>query len=333
MQIESNRDAAFEEFAAAGEVEVGDANAGVDTAEGDDEKEKKPAVKRGPPKPAPKPAAADDAGDDEDQGVDDEGGDEDDEQPKPKKTAAEHQIDRLKREKRELQKQLREGPGSSELARRLEAVETRLTGGNTGDTKTAAKPAPDPSDAEKYPLGHLDDRYIEDKLDWLAEQKATKMADSVLQREQEKERDAAIRSHQEALLNVVNGIAAKGSELYDDFQETVVDAGMNGDYDLSQPTFEACAEADNGAQILYDLSQDTKEASRVAKLTPYGQLKYVQERDAEIATGKRGRTKPGAGEPPKNQARGTKSSTQINPATDNLNDFEKAWKRDEEKNK
>ncbi len=106
---------------------------------------------------------------------------------------------------------------------------------------------------------------------------------------------------------------------------------MRGDYDLGQPTFEACTEAENGSQILYDLSQDTKEARRVAKLSPYQQLKYVQERDAEIGTGKRGRTKPKAGEPPKNLPRGANSKTAINPATDNLNDFGKLWEQEAKK--
>jgi hypothetical protein len=135
------------------------------------------------------------------------------------------------------------------------------------------------------------------------------------------------------LLDVVDDLSAKGSELFEDFQETVVEAGMRGDYDLAQPTFEACAEADNGAQILYDLSQDRKEASRVAKLSPLGQLKYVLERDAEISGGRKGRTKPQAGAPPKNQAKGANSKMQINPATDNLGDFEKAWEQDEKKSK
>jgi hypothetical protein len=328
MQIETNSTSEFDEFVAAGEVEVG-------KPEGE-APEEKPEPKRGPPRPAKtveKPAANeddDDTGDDDSAG---EGEDDGEEELKPKKTAAEHQIERLKREKRDLQKQLREGGGSADLARRLENIEKGLSGGKPGDNSNAGTLAPDPSDTDKYPLGHLDDRYIEDKLEWLADQKATRMADSVLQREQEKERDAAIRQHQEALLNVVDDLAAKGSEQFEDFQESVVEAGMRGDYDLAQPTFEACAEADNGPQILYDLSQDTKEASRVAKLTPYGQLKYVQERDAEIGTGKKGRTKPKAGEPPKNLPRGANSKTEINPATDNLNDFEKAWERDAKKGK
>jgi hypothetical protein len=332
MQIETNQSTSeFDEFVAAGDVEVGDANAGVDK----DEKDEKPAPKRGPPKEAAKPAAAadDDEGDDQGDEGDDEGDDEGEDKPKPKKTAAEHQIERLKREKRELQRKLREGGASTDLSRRLENIEKGLSGANSGDNQTAGTPAPDPSDTAKYPLGHLDDRYIEDKLEWLADQKATKLADSALQRQQENERNAAINAHQQALLTVVDDLAAKGSDQFEDFQEAVVEAGMRGDYDLAQPTFEACAEADNGPQILYDLSQDTKEASRVAKLTPYGQLKFVQERDAEISAGKKGRTKPKAGDPPKNLPRGANSKTTINPATDNLGDFEKAWEADAKKSK
>ncbi len=325
MGIESNQDdAEFAEFEAAGEVE--DANAGIEQSDDG----KKPAGKTA--KEA-KTGAAADAGDDdgEDQGGD-EGDEEGDDKPKPRKTAAEHQIERLKREKRELQRQLREGTGT-DLSRRLENIERGLSTAKGGDTQDTGKAAPDPSDADKYPLGHLDDRYIEDKLEWLADQKASKQADTVLQRQREIEQNAAVNAQQEVLLNLVDGLSTKGSELFEDFQETVVEAGMRGDYDLQQPTFEACTEADHGAQILYDLSQDTKEARRVAKLTPYGQLKYVQEKDAEIASGKKGRTKPGAGQPPRTQSKGANSKTQISPATNDLNDFEKAWKQDAAKSK
>lgn len=322
MGIESNKSTPeFDEFVASGEIEVGE-------PETPSEEEKKPAPKRGPPKEAKVPAAADEGAED-DQG-EEEGGEEE-ETAKPKKTAKDHQIERLKREKRDLQRQLREGGASAELTRRLENIEKGLSGGKGGDNQGSGTPAPDPTDSDKYPLGHLDDRYIEDKLEWLADQKAAKIADSALQRQQEQERNAAINAAQEGLLNLVEDISAKGSEQFEDFQESVVEAGMRGDYDLGQATFEACAEADNGPQILYDLSQDTKEATRVAKLSPYAQLKYVQERDAEIGVGKKGRTKPKAGEPPKNMPRGANSKTQINPATENLNDFEKAWELDAKK--
>ncbi|MFL6544861.1 MAG: hypothetical protein ACJ8LM_06715, partial [Candidatus Udaeobacter sp.] len=201
-------------------------------------------------------------------------------------------------------------------------------GGNRGDNQDAGKPAPDPQDTAKYPLGHLDDRYIEDKLEWLADEKAAKQAGSALQRQQEIERNEAARRQQSDILAKVDDLASKGADIADDFQEAVVESGMRGDWDLSQPTFEAAHEAEHGAQILYNLSQDPKEATRVAKLSPFQQLKYVQEKDAELAKGKRGNTKPQAGDPPKNTARGANSRTNISPATDDLDDFEKAWERD-----
>lgn len=323
----------FDEFVASGEVEVGDSN----LASQEEEQPKKAAPRRGPPKPAAKAEAAAPAGDDDDQqGVDDdddqqdgadEGDDQQDGDEKPKKTARDHQIERLKREKAELARQLREA-SSSELARRLENLEKGLQGGNGGGNSNAGTPEPDPTDTDKYPLGHLDDRYIEDKLEWLAEKKATERADAVLQRQQENERNAAVQREQQELLGKVDDLATRGSDLYDDFQESVVEAGMRGDWDLSQATFEAAHEAENGAQILYELSQDKKEATRVARLSPYQQLKFVQERDAEIGKGKTPRRIPRAGEPPKNTARGANSRTQINPATENLDDFEKAWEAD-----
>jgi hypothetical protein len=165
----------------------------------------------------------------------------------------------------------------------------------------------------------------------LAEKKATERADAVLQRQQEYEQAQAAQAQQQDLLVKVDELAVRGIDLYDDFQESVVEAGMKGDWDLSQATFEAAHEADNGAQILYELSQDKDEASRVAKLSPYQQLKFVQARDAEITQGKSPRRIPKAGDPPRNTARGANSRTHISPATENLDDFEKAWEADAKK--
>ena len=301
----------FDEFVAAGDVEVGKSNI-------------TPAEKPADDGPELDLGITDENSDPDNQDIDDAG---DGEEEKPKKSARDHQIERLKREKSDLQRQLREA-SNSDLAKRLENLEKGLQGGNGSDNSGNGIAAPDPTDADKYPLGHLDDRYIEDKLEWLAERKATERADAVLQRQQESERNAAAERQQQDLLVKVDDLAVRGSDIYEDFQESVVESGMRGDWDLSQATFEAAHEADNGAQILYELSQDKKEATRVARLSPYQQLKFVQARDAEIGKGKSPRRVPQAGEPPKNIARGANSRTHINPATENLDDFEKAWELD-----
>lgn len=349
-------DAEFEAFEAAGTVEVGDSNLDAGkTGEGDKSEktgeadEAKPAKRRGPPKEAAKAAAPakgaeegeegdekppkkaaktseEEAGDEEEKPAKTgEEEDEDEEEEKPKKSERKP-SDRI----RELTKRLRTSENlRAGMEDRLSALEKgglpKTPGADRSDSQEL--PAPDPTDTEKYPLGHLDDRYIEDKLEWLTDKKAAERADAVLLRQQEAETIRAQERQQQDLLGKVDDLAERGSDI-EDFQESVIEAGMRGDWDLSQATFEAAHEVDNGAQILHELSQDKKEASRVAKLSNFQQMKFVQERDAEIEKAKGGRKIPKAGAPPENQARGANSKTQINPATDNLDDFEKAWERD-----
>jgi hypothetical protein len=123
-------------------------------------------------------------------------------------------------------------------------------------------------------------------------------------------------------------VTAKGTEIHDDYEEVVVNAGLRGDYKLTQVTFEAAAEAEHGAQILYDLAADKKEAARVASLSPYQQLKFVADKNAEIA-GKApppARKIPGRDQaPPANQPRGGSSRTEIRGDTDDLDNFEKVF--------
>jgi hypothetical protein len=308
----------FEDFVSAGKVEVGSEVAAEKEAAEEAPKRRDPPKTKAEPEPE-----AEDADDIEVAGEEGADGDEGDEEPEPKPKRL--PSDRI----RELTKKLRERDRLLETTlSRIENLEKGLSGENQGGNQDSGKPEPDASDTDKYPLGHLDDRYIEDKLEWLSEKKATERADAVLQRQQEYEQAQAAQAQQQDLLVKVDELAVRGIDLYDDFQESVVEAGMKGDWDLSQATFEAAHEADNGAQILYELSQDQKEASRVAKLSPYQQLKFVQARDAEITQGKTPRRIPKAGDPPRNVARGANSRTHISPATENLDDFEKAWQAD-----
>lgn len=330
----------FDDFVASGDVEVGSEVA----AEKDEASTPK---RRGPPKTKEVPAVEeaddtnesqkieqDDAGDqqeidqdetDQDE-IDEDEGDEDDKPKKQRKPS-----ERI----RELTRKLRDRDRLLETAlARLDRIEnSSLQPPADGGSQATEKAAPDPSDTDKYPLGHLDDRYIEDKLDWLAEKKAAERADAVLQRQQENEQRQQAERQQRELLVKVDDLATRGAEAYDDFTESVVEAGMRGDWALDQPTFEAAHEAENGAQILYELSRDKAEAKRVANLTPYQQLKFVQARDAEISASKQPRRVPRAGTPPENTARGANSRMQISPATDNLDDFEKAWMADAKKSR
>jgi hypothetical protein len=240
----------------------------------------------------------------------------------PKKTQT--PSDRI----RELNKRLRQSErlrqaDKDHFEQRLSNIEKiGLSNGSGSDSSSDIGNAPDPADTDKYPLGHLDDRYIEDKLEWLSTKKAAERADAVLQRQQENERNAAVQQEQAALLDKVDDLATRGSEMFDDFQETVVEAGMRGDYPLQQATFEAAFEADHGAQILHELSQNRKEAVRVANLSIYQQVKFVEARNAEIAAkGKTARI-PKAGDPAPS-VRGSGARKTISPATDSFEEFER----------
>lgn len=334
--------------ATGGEIEVGATKDAIET----NIPEPEPAKKGGGTGKPPREKAADKAatdkaagkeapGDDEDKSKlaeepgeedDDEDEEDDDEENAAKKQ--EGHLKRLKRERMQAKAENRELKArlaaleSGPLAQRLERLEKGLQGGNSGGNPSDIGKAPDPLDAAKYPLGHLDDRYIEDKLDFLASQKAAERADAVLQRQQEGERQAQAQKAHAELLEKVDDLSTRGSEIFDDFQESVVDAGLRGDWRLDQPTFEAAHEAENGAQILYELSQNKIEAARVAGLSSFQQVAYVVKRDAEISAKSKPRTKPGAGEPPQTRTKGANSSHRINPATENLDDFEKAWAAD-----
>jgi hypothetical protein len=339
----------FAAFAASGEVEVGESNLASQQEAPEakpnraarraaDAKAAKPAAAK---TPTPTPAAADEG----DEGG--EGGDEnDDDDPdgdanrggegEDDDKGQEGHLRRLKRERADARKEVRDLKAkvalldSGGLLARLEALEKGGLPNSQGGGKSAdqGKPAPDPTDTEKYPLGHLDPDYMEDKAEWLAEKKATERADAALQRQQATNMEAAEQARVSHILSQVEEIAERGVDLHEDFQEFVVDSGMRGDWDLSQTTFEACHEADHGAQILLDLASDKKEATRVSKLGHLAQIRYVQEKNDEIAKKVTPRRVPRAGEPPQNAARGTNSRVQINPATDNLDDFEKLVEAD-----
>lgn len=314
-----NAEAEFAEFTSAGDVEVGDSNKASDTPE---QKSTEETANKGGDDGDENEAEAPENNGEQGDAEGDDG--EEDEKPKKTKTPSERirELNKRLRQEERLRLASDERLAALEAASKKGGLQDRNDGGNSTDD---IGNAPDPSDQEKYPLGHLDDRYIEDKLEWLTTKKAAERADAVLQRQQESERAQAAERSQKALLDKVDDLATRGSELFDDFHESVVETGMKGDWPLTQTTFEAAHESPNGAQILYDLSRDKAEAKRVAELSPLQQLRYVDAKNAEIEKKKQARKIPQAGDPPRTQTRGASSKVQINPATDNLDDFEKAW--------
>jgi len=329
----SDFDAHFEDMAGSGEVEVGDTNAAPSKDEADDKQPPKRPLS-GAAKAAQEAkqareaaaASADEQGDPEDGGEDDEQGDPEDGEEQPKRKTPSQRIQELTRRNREYE-------------RRFERLEAELAASKNPsgqqpekqDKYAAIGTPPDPNDQAKYPLGHLDEKYVEDAIDYRVKKVAIDQADAALQRQQEQRQTETLEAQQRELLQKVDTLQKKGAELFDDYEERVVETAKRGEWKLQQPTFEAASEVENGAEILSNLADDPDEAERVSKLSPRQQILYVEAENEKISAKRKGRTKPGAGAPPKTNTRGANSSHRINPATDNLDDFEKAWEQDAKK--
>ena len=349
--MSGNVDPDFAAFEAAGTVEVGAPSPNAPA----------PAPRRAPPKPAVAPAAgggadeggndgadggnadagggADDEfdlgnlGDDDDDGGEGgqgEGGDDDGDEGDGRRETPEGRIKRIKRERAEAKRERDEARAE---ALRLRQENEALKNGGLPTPQTPANsidklgPEPDPNDQAKYPLGTFDAQYIKDSAAWSVKFALAQERDADLQRQQESQIQQRQQQQQQKLLDTVKSVSDKGSAIYDDFQTVVVDAGMKGSWDLSQATFEAAAEVDHGARILYNLAKNPTEATRVSKLSPFQQARYVDQKNTEIAERIAARKRPKAGAPPTTHARGGNSRTAISPATDNLDDFEKLFDR------
>lgn len=286
-----------------------------------------PPAKEEPAKTGAEAEAGDDDGDDGEDGDDAaaaEAAAEGEKPAEPKKKTAQERI-------REINAKLRATEARLESERkgweaRLERIEKGLPADKTDDTNADQAVAPDPTDLEKYPLGVLDDRYFEDRLKFEVAQRVEEQLASVLQREQQLDQQAESERIAQTLQAQAEALASKGAEIFDDYDEVVVKAAMAGEFDLAQPTFEACAEAEHGAEILHILASDKTEAARVAKLSPFQQTKYVLGKNEEIAGTKPPAPKPNkiprAETPPADTVRGAGARQAITPDTTDFAAFE-----------
>lgn len=278
----------------------------------------------------PDEAVTDDADEsvDQDDGSGDEGEDEGTEEApkvkKPKQKASER-IKELNAKLREAERNLEQEREKS-VDTRIERLEKLLNGGKNEATVEDSRVSPDPNDLSKYPLGRLDDRYIEDQIAYTAEKMVEQQFGSFRQRQADDVARAAAEQQTNDLLEKVSTITDKGLPIFDDFMETVVEPGMKGEYQLTQVTFEAAVEAEHGAEVLHALATNKAEAARVANLSPYQQIRYVTDKSTEIAS-KRKAKPPRAGAPPQHQSRGSSGKFGASGDTDDLEAFEKEWNR------
>lgn len=259
---------------------------------------------------------------------------EDAEQPESDETSEEEADDEEPKEKRKnkpeserirsaISKQRAAERRADDLEARFADLEKRLLPENSNDTSNSEPAAPDPNDLRKYPLGSLDDQFIKDAIEWQTDRKTSAAISALLQRQEEAAQRAEAAKQDADLRSKADELISRGAELFDDFEETVVN---NDNFVLTQITFEAAAEAEHGVRILHELAQNEAEAHRVAKLSLMGQLRFVMDKDAEIAAKGQSRKIPQAGGPPATTLRGVGARKTISPDTTDFAEFERLAK-------
>lgn len=171
---------------------------------------------------------------------------------------------------------------AAELRARLDAIEAAqkkpLTPEPVADN-TAAVQAPDPA---KYRFGELDPQYMTDLADYRAELKIS----ALLQKQEEaRKAEAAQRQAQDAdaqIRETVAKVTEAGTAKFSDFQETVVEAAMAGEFALTQEMFEIAVETPVTAEILYHLATNPEESAQVAAMNPRQQALWFGRMEAKF---------------------------------------------------
>lgn len=233
---------------------------------------------------------------------------------KPKRKPPTQRIQELTAKYREEQRK------AQDLEVRLAALEQRTVKPEV-QAEGQANEAPNP---DKYEFGSLDENYINDLVAYRTSQTLNQHLEAENTRRQQTEAQQRQQQEAQAIQEKAAGLLQKGSEVHEDYASVVLEAGMRGDYDLGQPTFEAAAEADNGAEILYLLATNPDEASKVATMSAVQQAKYVFKKDAELSVKTPARA-PKAPPPPGSGVKGASGKFEVAADTDDLDAFEKMY--------
>lgn len=158
----------------------------------------------------------------------------------------------------------------------LEAVKSApLTDAKDKGKDAATDEAPDP---KKFEFGELDANYIRALARFEAKQEIAEAAN--------KEKTKTLTAQQQADKAKFEAAKAEfedaGSELYDDFEEVVMQGARDKAWPLSDTLGAVLMTSEHGAQIAYELASDPKEAKRIYELAPMAQVKWLGRREAAL---------------------------------------------------
>lgn len=186
-------------------------------------------------------------------GEDDKAG----ESQKPKGKAVQKRINKLTRKNARLKEEVAEANRRAEEAEEKAALPAEPT-----------RPKPEEDDFDSFA------EYTEALVDWKSEQ-----------REASREAKAAKKAEQEAAQKARLEDEDNFAELVEDFKEDHDDYDeicFDDDLPISSIMTEAIIGSDMGPQILYHLGNNPKEAARIAKLRPVGQIREIGKLEGKL---------------------------------------------------
>jgi len=192
----------------------------------------------------------------ESEATDDTGEGQEDEQagqPKKGKGGFQRKIDRLTREKYELEA-------------KLQAALAKPAGGEKPEPAAAAANDGKPQ-AENF---DTHDEYVEALVDWKANQR------EAAKREQE-QRDSETKK-QQATVDSWNQRVEAARKAHADYDDVMADA----DVELPPLVVDALMDSDHGGELAYWLASNREEAERIAKLSPVAAVRKLGEIEAGL---------------------------------------------------
>jgi hypothetical protein len=241
--------------------------------------------------------------------------DQDQEEQRKPKGGFQRRIDKLTREKHELESRLTalEGRLAEKPAERpAERAESK------GDAGQNARPVkPDPAKFDSYAAYEdAHDKYVEDLADWKTDQKLAQA------REESRRQAAEAQARQRAAqtLEQWESRVAAARQAHPDFDEVLEDVEIP----ITPALQQALVESEHGAELAYQLAKNPAEAQRIMKLSPLAQARELGKLEAKLTPEPQKKPAATNAPPPLKPVAGGKSTVDLNDPDLSFGDWEKA---------
>lgn len=230
--------------------------------------------------------------------------------PPKQKLSAQERIAQLTRKSGDKDRELAaERAEKAELKARIEALERGERPAAEADGDKA--PSPDdknPDGTEKYAFGELDTQFVKD----MAKHEARQIVREERARDEQTRQEQAAREAAEAQQASWADQLETAATTHPDFVEKVFRGGEANAYALNKETFEMAQDSTVGAQVLYHLASNPKEAlalynidDPVERARSFGRLEARFESGAQPPKAANPTTNPPKADPPAEHARGS----------------------------